>query len=824
MSDVLTLSFATLRHQLRRYLAPGLAIVLGVAFVASTLVLTSSLSSSITSAMAGQYEPYATVVTGEDDESLPADVAPLVADVDGVDDTDPIRSGLAQVRTTSGEQYAVVTNEASRTPHAVVEGRAPRSAQEVTLSRAAAAQSALSVGDTAPFVGLDRDSERPVTAKVVGLVDVGDDPRYAGGTPVVFATPQGVTTLTGAKGWDEVGVVASGTQTEVTARVAAALGDQDDVVVRSADDHAERQITEITGGTDLLGTFFLAFAVIALFVSAIVIANTFSILLARRSRETAMLRAVGATRGQVVRATLAEALVVGLTASAVGVLAGIEMAWGLMGLANAFAGDTLPTMGLSISAAGVIVPIVLGVVVVLTASLRPVVRSSRVAPLETLRPEAGVTVRSRAGLLRIGVGLVMCLAGAAALVLSATSHSVAVGVVGGLVSFTGVLLAGSVIVPVLARGIGLVAARPFGAPGRLAVDNAVRNPARAAATASALLVGVTLVSMTAVGAATAKSAVTGLVDGLYPVDVVLQAPEVPRSTVTALDAADGIAASAALRSTEVSVTGASVDTTDVVAVPADARVVFRDGGAPSPAAGEVVLSQELADMAGVTSGTPLVLAGPDGRERVTARIDDSAGAGWTVAESTLAGLDAAAPTGAVYLRLSDDADVSAALDGIRSRVADVAGAQVTGAAPMRETNMQALDMALAVVLALLAVSVVIALVGIANTLSLSVIERTRESALLRALGLTRGQLRGMLAIEAVLLAAVGVVLGTVLGSAYALAGVSALLGDFGSIAPALPWGQLAAVLGIALVAGLLASVLPARRAAQVPPAAALAVE
>ncbi|MGO1167198.1 MAG: ABC transporter permease, partial [Janibacter sp.] len=220
----------------------------------------------------------------------------------------------------------------------------------------------------------------------------------------------------------------------------------------------------------------------------------------------------------------------------------------------------------------------------------------------------------------------------------------------------------------------------------------------------------------------------------------------------------------------------------------------------------------------------VILQGPDGRTRAQVEVDGTFDTAWLVTPGTLAEIDDEPATTSLFLRIDDGSDATATLDAVNERAAGIDEGQVSGAAPIRAANMQALDIALAVVLALLAISVVIAVVGIANTLSLSVIERTRESALMRALGLTRGQLRGMLAIEAVLLALVGVVLGTVLGVAYGLAGVRSLFGEYMAIAPTIPWGQLAVVAVVAILAGLLASVLPARRAATVSPAQALAAE
>ena len=825
---MLSLALATLRHQSRQYLAPGLAVVLGIAFIASTLVLTGTLNASVREAVAGQYAPYETVVVPEGDtEKVPAAVADEIADVDGIDSVDPVRTGSGLLRGSGGESYAMITTESSVSPHPVLEGRAPRAPTEIALSTTVASGSQLEVGDRTQVMAADGESTTPVQARVVGIIDVADDPRYAGGTPAVFATPEGVTSLTGAKGWEEISVVASTDEATATGSVRSALDAEGaDVAVRTASDHADEQVTEFTGGTDFLAIFFLAFAVISLFVSAIVIANTFSILLARRARETAMLRAVGSTRGQVIRSALVESLVVGATFSVVGVLVGIAMAWGLAWAGSSLAGDALPDLVFTVPTRAVVVPIVVGTLVVLVAALRPVLRSSRVAPLEALRPDAAITARSTSGRIRIALGLVLVVAGAAALVLSGSMPSVTVGVVGGIVSFTGVIMAGTVLVPWAARLIGVAAARPFGPAGRLAIDNAVRNPARAAATASALLVGVTLVTMTAVGAATTRTAVTDFINEQYPVDVVVEGNSISPTTAESIDDVDGVRGTSALPGTSVTaLTGGSSAETTVAALPDDVDDVVRDPDAmPEVTDGTVVVSQEAADSSGITSGEEVILQGPDGRARAQVEVDGTFDTAWLVTPETLAEIDDQPATTALFLRIDDGRDATETLDAVNEQAAGIDEGQVSGAAPIRAANMQALDIALAVVLGLLAISVVIAVVGIANTLSLSVIERTRESALMRALGLTRGQLRGMLAIESVLLALVGVVLGAVLGVAYGLAGVRSLFGEYMAVAPTIPWGQLVAVAVVAVLAALLASVLPARRAARVSPAQALAAD
>lgn len=825
MSDVLRLTLASLRHESRRFLAPGVAVVLGVAFIAATLVLTGTLQSSMRASVASHYEPYASVITPKgdaaDSPSLPAAVADQAAAVDGVTSVDAVRESWAMARTPAGQRGALVTTGTTSQPPEVIEGRAARTAHEVALSTATASSFGSRVGDEVTFAVADDGS--PARAEVVGIVDVGDHPVYGGGTPVVFTTAAGVTDLTGLTGWTEIDV-RGGDEAATTQAVRDALQRDADVV--SATEASDDLVAQLTGGTDVLGVLLTAFGAIALFVSAIVIGNTFGILLARRARETALLRAVGSTRGQVVRSALIEALVVGLVFSAVGELVGIGLACVLVAAGNAWATDYLPTLVLDVPGTAILLPALAGVVVVVCAALRPVVRSSRVAPLAALRPDAAVTARPRAGRLRIVTGVVLLVLGGGALVASAVIHQVLPGVLGGFVSFAGVLLVGSVLVPWLVRLVGAVAARPFGPAGRLAVDNAVRNPARVAGTTAALLVGVTLVSMTAVGAATAKSALTEVIDAQYPIDVVVQGDDVTDAQAARLARVEGVAGDGAVETTTVRVTGASERRdVQVAALPQGIDDVVRYPSAVTrPATGEVVLSEEQALEAGLESGDEVTVSGPRGSAELTVAIGRAVGSGWLVAPSVLHEVDDDPRTGAVFLRLADDADVDRSVEGVHQVAAQIAGSEVGGGAQVRQTNTETLDLALAIVLALLAISVLIAVVGIANTLSLSVIERTRESALLRALGLTRGQLRRMLAVEAVLLALVGTLLGAVLGAGYAWVGVTALLGEFTDAPLVLPWSQLLVVGAGAVVAGLLASVLPARRAARVAPAAALAAD
>ncbi|MET4079735.1 FtsX-like permease family protein [Janibacter sp. UYMM211] len=825
MITVLELTLASLRTQSRRLVAPGVAVVLGIAFVATSLALGQTMGASVRGLVAGYYTHVDTVVSTGDVDGLDASVLDEVRGTEGVERATGELTAYARLAGGSASSYLVVSTAPTSDSQARVErGRLPRGTSEIALSRSVATARGLEVGDTLRLT--PPDAQRPASARVVGVVDAGRDPRWAGGTPAVFGTHDAVTRWTGADGYTEVVAQAAKgvSDAQLTDRVREAVGGPAGTEVRSGTEHADEVASRLTGGTDVFTALLMGFALVALFVSALVIGNTFAILLARRTRETALLRAVGGSRGQVVRGALLEALVTGVVFSAVGTALGIAACRGLA--AASLLPDSVPALTFSVAPTAV-VPFVAGVLVVLAAAVRPVVAASAVAPLEALRPVPAVVARSRRGLVRCGIGAVLVVVGGALLVVGGSAGSLPAGLAGGMLSFVGVLMAGSLLVPAVARVVGAVPARLLGAPGRLAAGNAVANPRRAAATTAALLVGVTLVTTTAVGARTAQASVSAALDEQYSVDAVVTAPDgaVPAGVRERVAQVDGVTTVASVPGSELDVVvGGQARRDQVVAgVDDDATAVVRDPAAFAGLRdGVVQVSEETARGLRLVDGDRVTLRGPDGQLTAAVRVRDSLGWPWTLTASDLWRVDAEAAPRALLLGLSDE-DAQRTVEGLQAVTVD-RGVEVGGSAIQREEMDRVLDVVLSVVLSLLAVSVLIALVGIANTLSLSVLERTRESALLRALGTTRGQLRAMLALEAVLLALVGIVLGTALGIGYGVAGAGSVVGQLTDLQVVVPWGLLGGVAAAAVAAALVASVLPARRAARVSPAQALATE
>jgi putative ABC transport system permease protein len=619
---------------------------------------------------------------------------------------------------------------------------------------------------------------------------------------------------------------------------------EDPALALTRDEAAERALSGDETGP--ITVVVLSFAAVALLVAGLVIANTFQVLVAQRTRTLALLRCVGAVRGQVRRSVLLEAALLGTTASAAGLLVGtglVQVALWVMQSAD------LPfpvPSAVHLTLAAVLAPLLVGTAVTVLAALSPARAATRVSPIAALRPADAPEGLHRAGRARLVIGLLLGVGGLALLaggvwfaMEKEALLGVGVAILGGAASFVGLLVTAVLWMPRIVAGIGALVGR-FGMPARLAAANTGRNPARTAATSTALLIGVTLVAMMSTGAVTARATLDGELDTRFPVDLEVStgtdfaadgsaiSSPLPAGTIDRLADIDGVVAVAPVSIAQVML-GGDLDTeVPVDAVqPSDIAGLMRDADISGAIAdGSIVVGKEMADSLGITDGDqiPVTLVGADDSPTVTLTAAVSRLSGWTpvVTLSTLADLGTAGTTATAWVRVADVNDSGAVVEDVQDATAD-RGLQIMGAAVERSTYQRAIDTVLAVVIGLLAVAVVIALVGVTNTLSLSVIERRRESATLRALGLTRRRLRASMAVEGVLIAGTGAVVGVLLGMVYGWAGSAAVLGQLGTVELRVPWADLGLVLLVAMVAGVLASVLPGRSAARTPPVAALAV-
>ena len=824
---MLRLAWSNLTSANRRLIAPVLAVALGVGFVAATFIAMATMSSSIVRVVADDLRGYDVVVTpngpganGRGGDLLtPAQLAAM-SSTPGVRRVDPQLEVHLEAR--NGAAGALV-----------VAATAPRSDRWVVTSGVGTVDGVgvLVSDDLAQSLGLrvGRSLELSLPVGGTASVQVLGIGHVSGFSEAgrLYAANALLATWTAPPSYAAAYVLTDGDPVAVAAALGTA-GGKDGPVLRAetTQQYADRLVQSLSRGTDVLGGVLMAFAGVALFVSCLVIGNTFTILMAQRARQVALLRCLGATRRQVARAALVEATLVGVVASVVGVLLGIGVValmleaarriWSL----DAYLGSmTVPTHAL-------VIPVVIGTLATVVAALVPVRRGAAVSPLAALRPEAALTVRSRSGALRLVLGLLLFVAGTGAMVIGVRRLDLALAMPAGMLSFVGVLMVAPWFIPAVARAVGWVLRRFGGPTVSLAVGNSVRNPRRAAATASALLVGTTLITLMTVGAASARVAAFAAVDRGFPVDIAVAGlASVPADVARQVAAVPGVAKVAPARVASVEVRAGSQSLpVQVIQVDAAVRSVLRLPAELGPVAdGTVVITPDLAAELGVADGGRTQLG--DGRHtvEVTVRTAEVTSGTAYVAPATFdrLGVEAMAT---LFVALRDGADAAVAVQEV-TRIAAPAGLQVEGAAQMREAVTTVLNVMLSVVVALLAISVLIAVIGIANTLSLSVLERSRESAILRALGLTRAQLRRTFAIEAVLLGGVAAVVGLLLGVGYGYAGARTILGSVVRTVPLeVPWGQLGLLVLAACLAGLLASVLPGRRAAMTPPVAALAAE
>lgn len=828
---------ASLKGHARRFVAGGIAIVLSVAYVAGVLIAIDSAKQTLRNAFGLHYAAADLVVTPKDGQLAPETVEKVKA-APGVEAVAVDATTYLETHYPSGSKgfasVASVPQDKDLRWQGTTSGRLPERDGEVAASTRLVKSKGIKLGSAVTIRPYGKPGH---TFKVVGLVgadwvaDAGDFfmPETSLAALDQESVPNGDLLLR-----------TNGDASAAAIKAAAGPG----ATAMTGQEKVDEAVAAFTGGINMIGGMLLGFAAIAMFVSLLVVANTFTIMIAQRARELALFRCVGAGKGQVFRAVLAESLLLGTGFAVVGAIAGIGVAQIGLQVVGRFADLNVP-LNLALQPFALLIPFVIGVLTTVAAVLAPARRATRVPPLAALHPEAAVRVRSKAGAVRLVFGGLLLLGGGALLAVgmqgSTSAAGMLVGIAGGVVSFLGVLLFAPILAPAAVRLLGLVA-RTGGVPGKVAIGNAVRNPRRTAATASALLVGVTLICMLVVGAASSQATVNKTLDDQFPFDVVVSlegggVPEkmseppgaLPESTTKALSDVNGIdtvlavpGATGQLPGLDYPVVVSGIDTAQAASVVRNPRPL--DGLKP----GVVVLSPSVASSVSAAEGSTLeVSVGSRSLDLKVRVIKETVTPAVMVTTSDLAKLTSSPVLTEIWAKTDTGVDPQKLVKDVKQSLTAVPDAMVGGSFAERALYARILDVLLIVATAMLAMAVAIALVGVGNTLSLSVLERTRENALLRALGLTRGQLRGTLAIEALLISGSAVLIGLLLGSLYGYAGTSALLGaaqQVGAIELSIPWPRMALIVLVALGAGLLASVLPARRAAKVPPAAALGDE
>src|SRR5690625_3748403 len=778
-----------------RLVAAGIAIAIGTAFVAAALFGGSVIKSTTARALTATMGEADLVVSGWDATTA---LAEEIEDLPGVEAVYTQIVTFEDINFNGRHEYTLINTPAPTEKLEVItigEGEMPAHLNEIALSEGSMERLKVKIGDEVTIPVYDysetEDGEVEETSRDRTLTVVGttSDPggaflSYGGGALVTAETQDAI--LGGNRenyGADNItialepGASAESVQADISA-LSADSGSE--ITVRTAAEQVDHATKEVAGDTNILLVVILAFAVVALFVAGLVITNTFQVLIAQRTRQLALLRCVGATRGQVSRSITTESLILGFLASLAGLALGAALIQGTLAvLARSDIGVPLPE-AVALNLVNILVPIITGTVVTLLAAISPARAATRVAPLAALRPTDVPEVRSKAGMFRLTISLIGMIGGAILLIfgviLAQTEPLMGffVAVLGGMGSFIGVIVGGVFVVPKVVGLLGRIAGRMSGATTKIATANTVRNPRRTAATATALLIGVTLVTMMSTGAAIARTTLNSALVDEFPVDIAI-GETTPNSDVinprinSEMAKLDGIKAVAEIPAAEVQVQvtegGGVIDHSGTAMNAITIDEAARSGAIAETtnvpvAEGKVLIGKYNDYDFGLSTDNPvktITVSGPSGEKSLEV-VDTTSHitSGLVLSEADFAEIVGDAQIHAVWMSTDDSQPAINTYSAVSERISELTEGTdssylITGSAAERAMFEQVIDTLLLIVVGLLAVAVIIALIGVANTLSLSVIERRRESALLRALGLTRSRLRLMLAIEAVLI-------------------------------------------------------------------------
>lgn len=805
-------------HERRRLIPTMIVVIIGVAFVASTLMLMDSIKASTLRIQAAAVGDATAVVTAkEPSKPMSSMTVGKVAAVPGVTSVEQTRNAFLQ-RTNNGQASFVNGHLVPAHPH-LVKGRAPTKLDQVAVNQSTADNNA-GIGSKITVNDPSQNGTKPITLIVVGVLDPDARTTTTPTSPEIYLSAANLGRISGHSGANTVYVNSDRPAPQIAQEVSKVVGTT--ATVRTADDERAYEANQASQGFAAMTTFMGAFAVIALAVAAIVIVNTFTILVAQRTRTLALAHCIGATRKQVRRSVLGEALIAGLIGSVVGTALGIGVTQ-LMLMGLKAAGSPIDT-SVSVTVTSCIIPILVGVVVTTLAALPPARRATKVAPVVALQPVTETPTR-KVGRVRVGFGTLLFLAGTALVIICATSdmetkNAVMCGVAGGFISFAGVLVLAPVLIGSLGRAIGV--ARLGGIPGELAIENTQRNPRRTATTASALLIGVTLIATVATGAATGRASIGNMMNGHFPVDATVRAQgPLNNATIGDVKRSDGVCQVATVTTVPGTVeAGGKATKVAVQAASPEFPKVVRD----ESAAKGLDDSHAVGALPGVADGSKITVTVNGKKANLTLVRHGKDNEGLIVTQDILTKLAPHAQPTEIRVRYQDGTDQSKATQALSKSMSTHPGVTVTSSADQKAQMDKIINIMLGMVVGLLVISVIIAIVGVANTLGLSVVERTREIGLLRALGLTRAQVRSMFGKEALMLSGIAAILGIALGIGYGIAGSHALFGSLMTVETSVPWLQLLIVALVAVLTGWLASVIPGRRGATIKPAVALAEE
>ena len=843
-------------RKLRAFLT-ALAVFLGVSLMTGTYVLTDTFTNSF-----GQiFEessvgvdvavvPREAVETegGGEPPGMPAELLRDVRRVDGVAEASGgiFASGVSlidedgdRIGSTQAPAFGTSAEPERFDPFDYAEGRQPESADEVAIDKLSADNEDLAVGDSITVAGAEAAREY----EIVGIAKLGEVDSFGGATVAILPLEEAQRLADKAGEFDQISIAAEeGVDPEELKRRIAQVMPRT-VDVRTGEENAAQQTEDIEDDLGFLKTALLIFAWIALFVGAFTIFNTFSITVAQRTREFGMLRTLGASRRQVLTSVLLEALVIGLIGAGLGVLAGIGVADLLNALFKSF-GIDLPNTGSVIETRSIVVPMLIGLVVTLLAAIIPAVRATRVSPMEALSDQAVAPTRHRRRLVT-GLAIVLSVGGVVAICvglfggIESSSDAAALLGLGAVLLFFGTALLSPRFVTPLASVVGFGLERVRKLTGRLARENAVRNPGRTATTAAALMIGLALVTFVTVFAAGIEASIDDAIDDGFTGDLTVQHEDgfspIPAAVKETVQKVDGVGPVSSLRfgDADVKETG---DTSFITAIdPSEALSVFRfdwdegqDGIVSALTRDDALVDQAWATDNDVDVGDTLTVTTPASRQAtytVRGKLNDTADL-WGDFVLTHRALEEdfrERRDGMVLLNYQSGADPDAVrqeIEAVMDRAFPIV--EVLDQDELKDKFAEQIGQVVNLLYALLSLAVIVSLFGIVNTLTLSIYERTRELGLLRAIGMSRRQVRRVVRYEAVITALLGALLGSVLGTFFAVI-VSRPLADEG-FNLSFPVGTLIVLFILAAIAGVVAAILPARRASRLDVLEALAYE
>ena len=821
-----------------RLFLSAFAIVLGVAFVAGSFIFTDALGGTFTGIIRGTTPDVVVQPEGAGDFEGTQDARTIDASV--VDELSRLPEASAVDGAISMQGVYVIGDDGklvggngppglgvNYTETEAITGKQilslsggvlPVGEGQVALDERTADKAGYEIGDEVSIV--TSGTVPHVDAELTGLISFGSEGGLAGATLTVMdRTWLQDLFYKGEDVYNRVELTAAEGVTQAALAAAARPLLPKGIIAEEGDVVAERDTKQIEEDLHFINYFLLVFAAVSMVVGTFIIVNTFAILVAQRSRELALLRAMGASKRQVNRSVLGEAFAIAIIGSTVGIVIGYLLArgikelFGLIGLD--MAGADFPLKGRTI-----LVSYIVGVVVTMVAAYIPARRAGKVSPVAAMREDVSMPEGSTHRRLIVG-GLIIA-AGLGLMVLGFMGEGgtglLSIGV-GMLAILVGVALLAAVIGSPVIHALGALYRRMFGTVGTLATENSLRNPRRTAATASALMIGLCLITLMSILGASSKESFAKIIDQAITSELVVSnAVGAPFSPTIAEDIreVDGVDTVAQFRYANGTIDGrdAWLGGVDPQQLPAVLNVLIEDGSAQAFGNGSVLLDGDEADSLGVKAGDPIDLELQTGVTKFTVAGTFQAG---SMPSSFMLTLDDLADGGyaemdsLLFITASPGADIDALRSDVDAILADLPTVTLKNQEEFVDEQLGFLNIMLYIIYALSGLAVLIAVLGIINTLALSVIERTREVGLLRAIGLSRRQLRRMVRLESIAIAVLGAVLGIGMGLAFGI-GLQRAIADEGIDTLAVPWMLLVVLALLSAVAGVLAALLPARRA------------